>query len=210
MAVTILAAGMMLHGNAWRQQPPASTASHAPAQKAPLSPAVKSPAAKTGQASAAKSKSDATLGTEKDKLSYAIGVNVGRSLQKDSVEVDPTIVVQGLKDALAGGKTLMTDDEAKAVIVALQTDSAQKAGSGDAGCQKRIALFRLLSSCLHRRFLLFVADRFGAPQSRPLASSSVMSVLPPASASFKPCTTMVGSTSTESFGGSCRTFTPMA
>jgi len=30
--------------------------------------------------------------------------------------------VQGLKDALAGGKTLMTDDEAKAVIVALQTD----------------------------------------------------------------------------------------
>jgi len=45
---------------------------------------------------------------------------------KDSVEVDPSIVVQGLKDALAGGKTLMTDDEAKAVIVALQTDLHKK------------------------------------------------------------------------------------
>jgi len=82
--------------------------------------------AKTGEAPAAKAKSDATLATEKDKLSYAIGVNVGRSLQKDSVEVDPSIVVRGLKDALSGGKTLMTDDEAKAVIVALQTDLHKK------------------------------------------------------------------------------------
>jgi len=125
-AVTILAAGMMLHGNALAQQAPASTPSPAPAAKAPLSSAAKSPAAKIGQAPAAKSKSDVALGTEKDKLSYAIGVNVGRSLQKDSVEVDPSIVVQGLKDALAGGKTLMTDDEAKAVIVALQTDLHKK------------------------------------------------------------------------------------
>src|SRR5256885_7393449 len=95
-AVTILAAGLMLHGNALAQQTPASTPSPAPAAKAPLSSAAKSPAAKSGQAPAAKSKSDVTLGTEKDKLSYAIGVNVGRSLQKDSVEVDPSIVVQGL------------------------------------------------------------------------------------------------------------------
>jgi FKBP-type peptidyl-prolyl cis-trans isomerase FklB len=124
--VTILVAGLMLHGNALAQQTPASTPSPAPAAKTSPSPATKTPAAKTGEASAVKSKSDATLGTEKDKLSYAIGVNVGRSLQKDSVEVDPSIVVRGLKDALAGGKTLMTDDEAKAVIVALQTDLHKK------------------------------------------------------------------------------------
>src|SRR5467141_1602768 len=123
-AVTILVAGLMLHGNALAQQTPASTPS--PAAKASPSPAAKAPTAKTGQPSAAKSKSDVTLDTDKDKLSYAIGVNVGRSLQKDSVEVDPSIVVRGLKDALAGGKTLMTDDEAKAVIVALQTDLHKK------------------------------------------------------------------------------------
>ncbi len=132
-AVTILAAGMMLHGNALAQQAPASTPSPAPAATASPSPATKAPAAKTGagtaaaaKAPAAKSKSDATLGTDKDKLSYAIGVNVGRSLQKDSVDVDPSILVQGLKDALGGGKTLMTDDEAKAVIVALQTSLQKK------------------------------------------------------------------------------------
>jgi FKBP-type peptidyl-prolyl cis-trans isomerase len=131
-AVTILAAGLMLHGNALAQDSPAAH-SPAPAAKASPSPATKTPAAKTGpgtaaagKTSAVKSKSDATLVTDKDKLSYAIGVNVGRSLQKDSVVVDPSIVVQGLKDALAGGKTLMTDDEAKAVIVALQTDLHKK------------------------------------------------------------------------------------
>jgi FKBP-type peptidyl-prolyl cis-trans isomerase FklB len=120
--VTILAAGLMLQGNALAQQSPASTPSPAPAAKASPSPA-KTPAAK---APAAKSKSDATLSTDKDKLSYAIGVNVGRSLQKDSVDVDPSILVQGLKDALSGGKTLMTDDEAKTVIVALQTSLQKK------------------------------------------------------------------------------------
>ncbi len=133
-AVTILAAGLMLHGNAQAQQTPASTPSPAPAAKAPLSSAAKSPAAKIGQAPAAKSKSDVALGTEKDKLSYAIGVNVGRSLQKDSVEVDPSIVVQGLKDALAGGKTLMTDDEAKAVKILTAGTGAKPSATDSVVC----------------------------------------------------------------------------
>jgi FKBP-type peptidyl-prolyl cis-trans isomerase len=116
----------MHHGIALAQQTPASTPSPAPAAKAPPSPAAKSPAAKAGQASAAKGKSDGTLDTEKDKLSYAIGVNVGKSLQKDSVEIDPSIILRGLKDALAGGKTLMTDEEVKAAILGLQTDLHKK------------------------------------------------------------------------------------
>jgi FKBP-type peptidyl-prolyl cis-trans isomerase len=66
------------------------------------------------------------LKTEKDKLSYAIGVNVGRSLQKDAVDVDAKILTQGLRDALGGGKTLITEDEAKALITSLQTDLRKK------------------------------------------------------------------------------------
>jgi FKBP-type peptidyl-prolyl cis-trans isomerase FklB len=38
------------------------------------------------------------------------------------VEVEPDVVARGLKDALAGGKTLLTDDEAQATMVALQND----------------------------------------------------------------------------------------
>jgi FKBP-type peptidyl-prolyl cis-trans isomerase len=73
-----------------------------------------------------KNQSNLALNTQKDKASYAIGLNVGRSLQKDSVDVDPNIFEQGLKDARAGGKTLMTDDEAKGTIAALQGDLRKK------------------------------------------------------------------------------------
>jgi FKBP-type peptidyl-prolyl cis-trans isomerase FklB len=136
-AVTMLAAGITL-GNLRAQQTPAATPPQTPAAKAPPSPAAKAPAAKspaaktgsgtatTAKAPAAKSESATTLTTPKDKLSYAIGLNVGRSLQKDSVVVDPTILEQGLRDALSGGKTLMTDEDARAAIVAIQTELRKK------------------------------------------------------------------------------------
>ena len=60
------------------------------------------------------------LKTEKDKLSYAMGMDLGIQLKARAVDIDPAIFAQALKDALAGGKTLLTDAEAKAVIVELQ------------------------------------------------------------------------------------------
>jgi len=62
------------------------------------------------------------LKTDKDKESYALGMNVGKSLKKDGVEVDPKIVARGIADALAGGKTLLSDEEARAALVTLQGD----------------------------------------------------------------------------------------
>jgi FKBP-type peptidyl-prolyl cis-trans isomerase FklB len=66
------------------------------------------------------------LKTPKDKASYAIGLSVGKSLHRDGVDVDPNILLRGIKDALAGGKTLLTDDEAKAALTAVQSDLRQK------------------------------------------------------------------------------------
>src|SRR5260370_35943454 len=128
-ALSISTAGMMLAAARAQQTPAAPTS--ASAAKAPQSPAAKAPAPKTGsvtdgKAPAAKTQSPTTLSTPKDKLSYAIGLNIGRSLGKDAIDVDPEIVAQGFKDALAGGKTLLTDDEAKAAIVALQADLRKK------------------------------------------------------------------------------------
>ena len=60
------------------------------------------------------------LKTEKEKLSYAMGMDLGNQLKSRSVEIDPAIFAQALKDALSGGKTLLTDAEAKAVIAELQ------------------------------------------------------------------------------------------
>ena len=62
------------------------------------------------------------LTTQKDKFSYALGMNLGTSLHKQSVPVDPDILARGLKDALAGGKMLMTEDEMRAAIMDVQNE----------------------------------------------------------------------------------------
>ena len=126
--LSFLVAGMMLAGNVLAQQTPANT-QQTPAAKAAPAPAAgaqKAPAAKTGQLTRPRTQPVLTLKTQKDKVSYALGANLGMNLHKQSVDVDPAIVSRGLKDALAGGKLLLTDDEAKAVLTQLQTDVRNK------------------------------------------------------------------------------------
>ena len=60
------------------------------------------------------------LKSEKEKLSYAMGLDLGTQLKSRSVDIDPDVFARALKDALSGAKTLMTDAEAKAVITELQ------------------------------------------------------------------------------------------
>jgi FKBP-type peptidyl-prolyl cis-trans isomerase len=89
--------------------------------------------AATGKkASGAKTSSSSTvvLKNQKDKLSYALGMNMGTNLQsnlhRDAIEVDSNLVVQGMKDAMAGGKLLMTEAEARAALTELQKDLMAK------------------------------------------------------------------------------------
>jgi FKBP-type peptidyl-prolyl cis-trans isomerase FklB len=114
----------MLLGYALAQETPAATPpvpSSPPAStKAPTS------AAKTHSSSPAKSPVPLTLKTQKDKFSYALGMKMGANLHKQSVPVDPNMLARGLKDALAGGKTLLTDDEAQAAIMEVQNDLRKK------------------------------------------------------------------------------------
>src|SRR5712664_3332844 len=128
-AVSLLTAGMMLLGNALAQQTPAANPQQPPAAKAQPAPsagAQKAPAAKTGLATKPRTPSVLTLRTQKDKVSYALGMNLGTNLHKETVEVDPAIVLRGLKDALAAGKMLMTDDEARAALMQLQAEVRNK------------------------------------------------------------------------------------
>jgi FKBP-type peptidyl-prolyl cis-trans isomerase FklB len=66
------------------------------------------------------------LKTPKEKFSYALGMNLGQGLHKQNVAVDPAILVRGLRDALAGGKTLLTEDEARAALMQVQNDLRAK------------------------------------------------------------------------------------
>src|SRR5579872_4418087 len=66
------------------------------------------------------------LTTDKDKISYALGMNMAKGLQRQSVEVNPDVLVRGLKDSLTGGKTLLTDAEAQTALTSLQTNLRAK------------------------------------------------------------------------------------
>ena len=128
-AARLLTTGVLLTANAQAQQTPAANTPQAPAAKAVTAPAAggqKAPAAKTGTAAKPRTQTVLTLKTQKDKVSYALGANLGMNLHKQSVEVDSAIILRGLKDALAGGKLLLTDDEAKAALTQLQTDLRNK------------------------------------------------------------------------------------
>lgn len=110
----------MLLGNALAQTPAATTPPAAPARTATPAPAAK-------KATTAKPPAPAlTLKTPKEKFSYALGMSMGENMHKQSVPVDPSIMARGLRDGLAGGKTLMTDDEAKAAIMQVQNEIRQK------------------------------------------------------------------------------------
>ncbi len=66
------------------------------------------------------------LKTQKDKLSYAIGMDMGGSLKRNAIEVDIDALVKGLKDALAGGKMLMTEQEQRETLIAFQKEFQAK------------------------------------------------------------------------------------
>jgi FKBP-type peptidyl-prolyl cis-trans isomerase FklB len=85
-----------------------------------------SPVAKSGRAPAAKSAAPLTLKTQKEKFSYALGMNIGTNLHRQEVPVDPNILARGLKDALAGSKTALTEDEARTVLTEMQNDMRKK------------------------------------------------------------------------------------
>ena len=124
----------MLVGSAVAQQSTSSQTSAAkPAgaqsqQAAPSGQAAPAKPATGAQSTTAPANSamDAALPTQKDKLSYAIGMNIGKGLHKDSIDVDPNMIMRGLKDGMAGGTTLMTDEQAQAAITELRTQMMAK------------------------------------------------------------------------------------
>jgi FKBP-type peptidyl-prolyl cis-trans isomerase FklB len=168
-----LLAGIMLLGSALGQQTPAassqpsspgqtSSGQSASGKSAASQPAsgqtssgqsnsgqTSTPAKKTTSTAAAKKPAAAaplTLKTQKEKTSYAVGVNIGSGLKRQELPVDPAILARGLRDAMTGAKLALTDDEMKAVLTQLQTEmrgkqqeimAKQQAAAKEAGAANR-------------------------------------------------------------------------
>ena len=64
--------------------------------------------------------------TPKEKLSYALGMEIGNGFRKQALDLDPAIVNQGFADAFSGGKTLLSEDEMRAVLTSAKQDYQKK------------------------------------------------------------------------------------
>lgn len=66
------------------------------------------------------------LKTPKDKASYAIGMDMGNSLKKNGVDVNPDVLGKAIKDVLLTQNTLLTDQEAGKILTDLQKEMQAK------------------------------------------------------------------------------------
>ena len=66
------------------------------------------------------------LKNQKDKISYIIGMDIGTNLKKQSIDIDSNILAKGVKDALAGTKPLLTEQEIQETMVAFQKEMVAK------------------------------------------------------------------------------------
>ena len=76
--------------------------------------------------SAAYAEEAAFLKTQKDKVSYLIGRDMGSNFKDQSIDVDTDIFMKGFKDALSGNKSPLTDDETQAIKTAYKEERMKK------------------------------------------------------------------------------------
>lgn len=67
-----------------------------------------------------------SLKSQKDKVSYSIGINMGRNLKQEGIDIDPDHFSKGVKDSLTGAKPSLSDEEMMAVLAGFQKEMAAK------------------------------------------------------------------------------------
>lgn len=64
--------------------------------------------------------------TEADKQGYALGVQLGLDVARQGIAGNPQLLLQGMSDALAGDKFLMSAEDMNTVLTAMQKDQREK------------------------------------------------------------------------------------
>jgi FKBP-type peptidyl-prolyl cis-trans isomerase FklB len=70
-----------------------------------------------------------TLRTEKEKTSYAVGVQMGTDMRKFHMDLDPDVVAKGFRDAYTGGKLILNDREMSQVMADTEKQIAARTAS---------------------------------------------------------------------------------
>jgi len=61
------------------------------------------------------------LDSTKNRISYTIGLNIGQDFVKQEMDIDPELLLVGVRDAMAGKEPRMTEEEMMAEVQAFQT-----------------------------------------------------------------------------------------
>ena len=69
---------------------------------------------------------DSPFKSSKEKASYALGANIGKQLKQNGAEIDVEVYVKGLKEAMGGGKVLLTDEQVRETLMTFQKDLRDK------------------------------------------------------------------------------------
>jgi FKBP-type peptidyl-prolyl cis-trans isomerase FklB len=83
-------------------------------------------ATKTQSSTGATSTRVTVLKDDKEKSSYALGMSAGTTFRSQSLDLALNAFFQGLKDSYTGGKTLLTEEEMRAVLTKAQGEMAAK------------------------------------------------------------------------------------
>jgi len=66
------------------------------------------------------------LTSQKDKLSYTIGQNTGKFLNKNNIEINQDLLIKGILDGLSGNQSLLTEQELKETLLVFQKEMMAK------------------------------------------------------------------------------------
>jgi FKBP-type peptidyl-prolyl cis-trans isomerase FklB len=64
--------------------------------------------------------------TQKDKISYSIGTDIGKQFKMQGIDVNPDMLARGIKDALSGTKPAMDEKDMEATMTAFQQEMMGK------------------------------------------------------------------------------------
>ena len=71
-------------------------------------------------------RADTAPTSDQDKVSYSMGVDMGRNFTKQGIQVNPDVFVQGLKDGVSGGPLKMSDADMQATMTAFIQSMREK------------------------------------------------------------------------------------
>jgi FKBP-type peptidyl-prolyl cis-trans isomerase FklB len=77
---------------------------------------------KAANATAAKPLKAEDLNDQKKKVSYAIGLDIGKNFKERAMDLDMEILIQGLRTAQASGQPLLSSEEIQKVMTQFQQD----------------------------------------------------------------------------------------